>query len=262
LKKFYISQTNPAAGAAMPPAGDGWEKLPAAFAQANTAENSDEKWQIIRAILPMSTSLGHGAYAPFALILEKISPPDASLAEIAAVYKIFKAAGMSIPSNWTKTLEQMQEQDIDPNAYSALLVGTYAEKSDGSLSPAQRARIDEALKGSSKETQEFLSIIIENIDKKAANANNGINAYENELSLTFGADYVMPSVRVWDRITIASQMKAAGETVLLGSSLMSDRALQSTYPGLLRDVLHSFDEVGLTNISGELASAASIGSVQ
>jgi hypothetical protein len=72
----------------------------------------------------------------------------------------------------------------------------------------------------------------------------------------------MPSTVVWNHLLEASLSKNTGETVLLSASVLQAAELGDIYPGLLNDVRTGLRNVGLTDISSDIAASAVLGSIQ
>ena len=104
--------------------------------------------------------------------------------------------------------------------------------------------------------------IIENIDKAANISDNPNEIYEKDYSLTFRRDYVMPTHVVWNHLSEAGRNRETGKTVLLSASVLQAADPGEIYPGLLNDVRNGLNNVGLTDISSNLAMEAILGSIQ
>ena len=104
--------------------------------------------------------------------------------------------------------------------------------------------------------------IIENVDNTKNISDNANEIYEKDYSLTFRRDYVMPTHVVWNHLSEAGRNRETGKTVLLGASVLQAAEPGEIYPGLLNDVRNGLNNVGLTDISLNLAMEAILGSVQ
>ena len=237
-------------------------KLAHLYSIATDKSSDADQWETLRSALALEKNLGTAALRPFAALLHGIEPKDASLAEVASAFRVLNESSASIPKRWASQMDRFSAQDTDINTYSLLLAATYMSDSAGMNSKEDRAKLESAVSRAKPEIQILVNNIIENVDKKSGSVNNAVNVYEKEIDLTFSRDYVMPSVRVWDRAINASQDKAISETILLNTVLLRSQALQNIYPGLLRDVLQGFENVGLTDISEDMAIAALLGNIE
>ena len=268
LKDLFVKSIAPAAGqdaasaSAAASSGDSPARLAYLYSVASDKMSGADQWETLRAALALENDLGTASLRPFAALLHKVEPKNASVTEIISGFRVFAESGQGIPRAWASALSKISEQDIDINTYSLLMAAAYVSDGSGLNSEKDLKILSSAVARAKPEIQILVNNIIENVDKKSGSAINTSSVYENELNLTFTRDYVMPSVRVWDRAKNASQDKAISETILLNTVLLRSQALQSVYPGLLRDVLQGFENVGLTDISEDMAMTALLGNIE
>lgn len=266
LADLYTQSAAPAAGGegatnTGPVPENDWAKI-AYFYNFATGAAEEDQWPILQQVLGLRRELGAGALSPFAALLSKIEPKNASIEEITAAAIVMNNSGIALPSGWLRAIDTHSDNAGQKDAYGLLKAIAYITDSNGKNSSGGLKELQSALASARPEYQLFVNNIIENIDKDRETATNTHNAYEKEISLTFSKDYVMPSVSVWDRAIKASQAKAKAETILLSTVLLRDRTLRDVYPGLLRDVLQSFENVGLTDISEDMAITALLGNIE
>ncbi len=263
LKELYDLFTAPAAGEdesedkALESLKN-WEKLPYLYQKAGNAAKGEEQWAVMREIFTLEDQYGTAALLPFAKTMQGLKPKSPSLEEIERAMRIIHYADLSIPSHWMKTLEGLDKEDESPASerYNRLYLAAFLAKPNYKRTSDEREKLETLMSRGKRRHTVFLKNIIENLDKDGKDVNNASKAYEKDFDLTSNEDYVMPSVHVWDRITLVSQNRIIGETILLCTFMLQDAPLQDIYPGVLRDVLKSLNIVGLTNVSRKMAIEA------
>lgn len=267
LAELYIGLAKDHAGQddeAGPPA-ENWLKIAFHYAQALAANDDSEAWaHIQKAHAALDDSpYAAAALSPFFDIIKtiKIASPDAD--DIILAAQITHMQGMPLPQTWIDSVENFYTQNkIDQNTLEALtpiLVAAYLSKPSYQRKEDEVTKIWEEIHKISYDSQQFLKIFIENLDKGAKESDNTTKAYEKSLGLTLSRGYVMPSVSAWNALVEASQKDLAGETALLSINIIRNRALQNLYPMLLKDISKSLESVRLKHISEDMAISASLG---
>ncbi|MCC7304636.1 MAG: hypothetical protein IT558_00085 [Alphaproteobacteria bacterium] len=264
FEKTYIAALDPDIrldpALSVPPKAEDWQALPYLLQLAKNKKNDAEKWPFIRQAFAAGNTYGLGALAPFAAILYKIRPDNASPAETMTVARVLHRGGYRLPGQWIDIIEKYAESDPRNPDLQTLRAAAFLSESDNNDNPQARHKILSALGLEDSVHSFFIKQIIENVDNGSEVTHNAHEIYEKGLDLTFQNDYVMPSSIMWDRLQKAGQTGNIGETVLLSIAVSRGVTPKDTYPGLLRDVLQSLKSVGLTDISENLALSAVLGS--
>jgi hypothetical protein len=269
MKDAYKAALPPVGGdpskLSVPDSAPDWEKIGLYYAIASSAEEESAQWDAIKKALDLKNSYGIAALAPFAGLLAETQPGDASIDQIETGLHVLVAAGKPLPAQWIERVKQIPlSTDKTPEnqrLFALHLVADLSQKNGKNLSGKDG---DEASlpypQGSRREY--LIKNIIENLDSTKNNSHNTNTIYEKDYDLTFKQDYVMPNGVVWNHLLEAGQNRETGKTVLLGASVLQAADLGKIYPGLLNDVRNGLSNVGLTDISSNLAMSAILGSVQ
>lgn len=231
-----------------------WQ-LPAYFLYKVKNEKDPEKrWNILsQHVFGLLDNYGVIALSPYAEYMQNLKPANPTLSEIGATIRILHGAGQSISPYWSEVLGAMYNGNIAASdEYKRLYFIAFLSKTDYRKSAEEKERVDAFLSKSKAAHSLFLKNIIENLDRSYENDHNASKVYEKDFDLTSVEDYVMPSVDVWDRLVLVSQNRNIGETILLSTFALQGAPIDRFYPGVLRNVLMSFNTVGLTNVSREL----------
>jgi hypothetical protein len=263
--------------AALPPAGGDpstlqvpagaadWEKLALYHVIAANSEEEGAQWDAIKKGLASGNRYGIAALKPYADVIAETQPADATVGEITTAIKVLAASGTAIPPHWRERVEQIPLSDeksvVDQQVYALHTAVDLAQKR-GKKDPEDAETAGAFPYPSGSRGGYLLKNIIENVDNPVPNSDNAGRIYEKDYGLTFKQDYVMPSTAVWNHLLEASQRGNTAETVLLSASVLQGADLGKIYPGLLDDVLAGLNNVGLTDISQDLAIAAVLGSTQ
>ena len=215
-----------------------------------------ERLSTIKDIIDSYSDVKPAALLPFAAFIAESSPEGFNFDELYNGVSLMIQAGLDIPENWISTLQSIEAPEDKYPLYINLLAASYIslpsyKQTDKDLNDL-RDKIDKAQPG----TQVSTLNIIENVDNGMKNVDNAATAYEKPNLLTFSQDYVMPYAAVWDRLKLAHDKHTKAETILLNIVLFSDHTLQNTYPGLLRDSLHSMEYVDFKKASKRMALEA------
>jgi hypothetical protein len=264
VKELYMQMAAPAAGAdvsKLAPPEKEWEKLPYFYIVISNAESDKEKWLLLTQAHSLVKEYGAAAFSPLAAMIRDMRPETTTPQDIAMVLNVLNTAGLDIPAFWREKAAQIPDSSEGFNPLPAwgtayVLTPKSTEKTELS------EKISKKIESADNHTQQLYNIIIENLDNTSQDRDNADTAYEKEYGLTFAKDYVMPSSDVWDRIIKSGHAGSAGETILLGTILFRDQALRDVYPKLLEDVMQSFENVGLTHISKDIAVTASLNGIE
>ncbi|MFP4314474.1 MAG: hypothetical protein ACLFR0_09145 [Alphaproteobacteria bacterium] len=229
--------------------GLGWKKIAYAYHHLQKERADSDKWQHILSVYPFIDTYGPIVLSPFAAHMQTINIEGQSDSIIENALRIINYAGENIPGQWIKHFESRENSSkFDLSLY--FLAQIWQEESSDDM--LEDPKIQAFLQDRGKKLQLNYYNIIENLDKRFENIHNADEIYGNELDLTFTENYVMPMPRVWDRFVNSSQNKRIGETVLLSTVMLRKQSLGYHYPGVARDVLLSFNNVGLTKTSKNL----------
>lgn len=227
-------------------AGLGWKSIAYAYHNAQKARQDDEKWEHILSAFSAAKNHEAQSLSPFATVMQTISIEEKSNNVIKKALRIINYAGENIPGRWLKFFSRTKNSTkFDRSLY--FLAQIWQETSTQGMleDPEIQAFLDQ---NSDKLKLNYFNII-ENVDKRGKNIHNADKIYGNSFDLTFTESYVMPMPRVWDRFVNSSQDKRIGEAVLLSTAILRKQSLDDHYPGIVRDVLQSFNNVGLTKTS-------------
>jgi hypothetical protein len=265
LKDMYKSALPPAGGdpskLQVPDTATGWEKIALSYTIAANSDDDAAQWDAIKKGLDQGNHYGIAALAPYADLLLKTQPMDATEDEIATAVKVINASGHPLPPQWVDRVNQIKLTDqkdySNQRVYALQLAADLSQKS-GKNAPEK----GDTPYPAGSQGGYLVKSIIENVDNQSGNSDNADRIYEKDYGLTFKQDYVMPSTVVWNHLLEAGQRGDTGETVLLSASVLQAADAGKLYPGLLNDVRNSLNSVGLTDISSSLAIAAVLGSIQ
>lgn len=255
LEKIYEITKPPSRGEKV----EQWEKLLSLYQDARNTKDSEEKWTFIRQSFPILKIYGATSLTPFARMLSQNAPKAASLDELKTVYTLFNAAGFEIPARWIDLLYTHRAVSEKNRLFFALANITHISNSS-----KFSKEFSDIIKSSNEEPAVFIekiTTITENIDKTPSQIDNAGGIYEKEFHLTSLKRYVMPSLQVWDRFVKAGKNRSLSETVLLSTVILRNEPLDEFYPGVFRDVITNFNNVGLTDVSKNIAIEAILGSI-
>jgi hypothetical protein len=263
--------------AALPPSGgdpstyqvgdtaQDWEKIALYYTIAANAETDEAQWDAIKNGLNLGNRYGIGALKPYADLLAKTQPADASEDQLETAVRVLNTTGKPLPKQWSERILQMpmtsEKDQLNQRVYALHTVAELSQN-NGKVAPQNPDTNDNTPYPPGTRGGYLLKNIIENVDKPETNSDNAGRIYEKDYGLTFKQDYVMPSTVVWNHLLEAGQSKNAGETVLLSASVLQVADLGKIYPGLLNDVRTGLSDVGLTDISTNLAISAVLGNIQ
>lgn len=237
-----------------------WEKLPGLYKNAKNAKNSDESWAAIKQALPVTGTYGLESVMPFASMIAKNPPENASMKELLTVYAVLTQAGLGIPPAWTDLLYRHREDEAGASK-AFLALAAVAHITNPHKYATEYADLVKAEPAQYPETVDKIRIITENIDKTLRDRNNTLEIYEKDFDLTSMKHYVMPSVRLWDRFMEAGENRIISEAVLLSILAFRDQQPGDFYPGTVREAIKNLNTVGLTDVSRSLAIQAILGSI-
>lgn len=242
-----------------------WEKIALYYTIAANTEEKPAQWDAIKKALDLENTYGISALAPFAALLAESQPGDASVDQIETGTRILIAAGILLPGQWIDRILQIpltaEKTFINQRIYALRFAAEFAQKGGKNLNDTDENTPDLPFPSDSRGGY-LIKNIIENIDKPENNSDNPIEIYEKDYSLTFRQDYVMPTHVVWNHLSEAGRNRETGKTVLLSASVLQAADPGEIYPGLLNDVRNGLNNVGLTDISSNLAMEAILGSIQ
>lgn len=269
LKDAYRAALPPAGGdlssLQIPDTAEDWEKISYNFAIATNTDDESSRWNAIKNALALSDKLGPAALKPFADIIEKTQPVAVTEMEIEQALRVLNFAQKPIPGLWLKEIEQLpldQQKTVkNQTTYTEKFISEFVKK-DGKPENSSAELLKASPYESGSRQNYLLKNIIENVDNATGNSDNAAEIYEKDFGLTFKQDYVMPTIVVWNHLLEAGQSGRIGETVVLGASVLQVSEPENIYPGLFNDVRTSLSNVGLTEISSNLAIAAMLGTIQ
>lgn len=240
-----------------------WEKLPHYFEQAEKAPK-DQKWAVIQQALPLIEQYGPAAFEPLAPTILQAAPETVTISELTSAVKIMQSADLTISDHWINLIKSTIVADADrknATVHTALLTTAYFSTTQKDQKTELAKLLHGAAQHAGPHLEQIVDIFMKNIDNPDGSANNLHTVYEKDFFLTYQAGYVMPTSVVWDRLAQASHAKAVGETILLSTVLLRNQTLHTVYPGLLRDIVLSTENVGLTKASRDIAVTASLESL-
>ncbi|MFN3700419.1 MAG: hypothetical protein ACK4VI_02725 [Alphaproteobacteria bacterium] len=233
------------------PGNIGWKQLPFSYQRAKFAQTDAEKWSFINKALESTDRFGIHSFTPFANIMQTIDIQDQRQATALKSLQIISAAGINYPGRWARFYSQLSAETKLEKKLAFIAELMTATNIDENFLESQK--IVDFLGALDEDTRIKYSSIIENVDKNYKTIHNADEIYGKDLDLTLSGRYVMPIPRVWNQLVNSSQNKRIGEAVLLTSVVLRDAPLGKQYPGVVSDVLHSLNTVGLTNLSRNLS---------
>ncbi len=247
-----------------------WLQIPASFRTMQKAAKGEEKWTALSEAFVLGRKRGVHLLAPFAKDIRNANPKEASLLDIHTALSVLLYTGEEIRPDWFKLIEKAKAEN--KSQYNSLLTALYVSTPHYKRKKAIKKAIGSIITKQNQPTSPYYSInilaTILDISRAAgAKKTSDISIYEKRFPLTSPSDYVMPNYQVWDRLNDASRKGGIGETILLSSNILriyepngfSGDNAGKIYPGLLRDLLKSLDNVGLTNVSRDLAIQVTLG---
>lgn len=243
-------------------AGNGWQRFASAYKKAEKAARGKEQWDQISAALALGRTHGIHNLAPFSRLIANAKPKSASIQDIHTALSVLLYSGEEISDDWVDVVSSHSSQKTeDKSRFASVATALYA-----ALPRYKKKNMDKVISSLALDEQvDYRSVILRSIidNTHAADAKKmGVaESYEKTFPLTYTQDYVMPTYQTWDRLDSSSQRGSIGEAVLLSSNILrshipkpvSGQKFGAIYPGLLRDILNSLDNVGLTNVSRDLA---------
>ncbi len=264
LETFYMNAL-PTAGGTAPKVqpGSAVEAIALLYSEAKNAGSDEDSWRAIESALASTRELGPAAMVPFVNAIADIKPPEGlPPSQLVRIYDIFLQAREPIPAPWAQYQLEANQIKAEPKFALQMMLVSYFLSPDAEQKQAKAEQIYSTINIKNDKDLFFLDNLIENIDSALSNIHNPKTIYEKELNLTFRQDYVMPSMRIWNRLLEAGENRNVTETALLSTVMLKDQSAQTLYPGLLFGILSSLKNVGLTDISNDLAIYASLRNIQ
>jgi hypothetical protein len=251
LKKLYESTE-------IPEEPSGWIRLAAIYQKAKAAKDENRQIHVESAFKLMNT-YGREAFIPFAALIK----PTKNTNNLYDNLLILNAAKSPI-KNWKDVFEDIPAKKTKTarkerlSSAFAIYISLPKTKQKQSVDDFWMPHIAPAFK--------IKHPLVDADFFDALQNNTKNNAYGKSFSLTPPKDYVMPSVRLLDRLRNASNRGAISEVILLSTYILrnleptgtSGLTIGNIYPGLLRDIIQSLDVVGLKNTSRDLAVLAAL----
>jgi hypothetical protein len=256
LKKLYQTMVEPAAGTGFESAPS-WQKPALLYHSLQDADTMEEKWALVKSHLSLTEKYGYGSLSPAAQEIAELSPETVSLEDLNKVYRIFSAARLPIPAHWSQKAFDLEAEKHDPD--TLLRLASVAFLAAPQQHDKDYAQLYDKISKKALPATNELSYVMKNFDNLPGFADNELEIYDNVFYLTSGKDYVMPSLSVMDRFGFEKKSERKAETILLSTIALQEQEVHKVYPGLLREVVNSLNNVGLTNVSRELLSEAFLG---
>jgi hypothetical protein len=236
----------------------GWRDLPALYAKTVNAARGKPQWEYLARALEITPINKWPALLPFAQMISDSSPDeDLSAEKIFKILRLHLYADIELPVHWLLIIKKLYELPDQNNsgAYTIFLAAASL------MSNASSKRVLENFEGKSLE---FREVALLNQTRKGLDiiSLSGVLpniTYEKDLGLTFGTDYVMPSVVLLDYFYQASKNKILGGVILFGSMALKDTNPAMAYPGLVRDLLSGLGAVGQSTVARKVALEAILG---
>ncbi len=231
-----------------------FEKLPYYLEKIKKAEKK-EQWALLQKIMPFTKKYGPAIFRPYAPLIANISAQEPSLFEITQIYTALIHNGAPIPDYWIDIAEKYDGDKKDSAEHIALRAAAHFAKSNSSVFKDFPLTSTDISPFVDTPLGQNLIIFMKSVDKAEDSAKTN-SAYEKDFYLTTPSGYVMPTVVVWDRLTKLNNSKVIGETILLSTLSLHGQSMHQLYPGLLRDIVLSTQNVNLTTLSKNLAIVA------
>lgn len=251
LKKLYETVDIPAEPS-------GWIRMAANYQKAKDAKDKARLAQVEAAYKLMNT-YGRTAFIPFASLIE----PSKTATQLYKNLLVLNAANQSV-KEWKGVFDDIPKgkSKSERKEYLSSALAIYTSIPKSQLKQADKdfwaPHISNALN--------VKRPLVDPNFYSAMQKNTKNTGYGKIFPLTSPKDYVMPSVRLWDRLRNASDRGAISEVILLSTYILqnlepsgsSNLTIGNIYPGLIRDIIRSLDEVGLKNTSRDLAVLAAL----
>ena len=230
-----------------------WQKFIIAYKEIHDAAKGREQWNMFLDAYAKARSYGIGALTPFADKILRFDITDLDKDEVLRAIHVLYQAGVPIPRLWSeKFLEKKNGSFTDADLALIGIISTPSYR----FSEEDILALQGVLEKKDEQIQKVLGIIIENLDKNIPDIHNADTIYEKHFDLTFDTDYVMPTLRVWDRLNESGQNGQIGTTVLLSALVLQEWNKGNQYPGYIHSVFENLNSVGLTNVTQSLALGA------
>ncbi|NCC21477.1 MAG: hypothetical protein EOM26_03335 [Alphaproteobacteria bacterium] len=249
-----------AASGAVPEAASfsDWTELPDLYASATKAPHGDGQWNYLLRAIQITPEEKVAALSLFVDLFANATPPsDTSGHFLIRGGSLMLSNGRALPDPWRNALESLAESPDEEWSKDAALVLIADEviKNSRDLS-ATIGRL-----GSKLEPEEMALVapFPHSLDISSSNALETGAPYDKGAGLTFGKDYVMPSVILMDYLDKTIEQKTLGGVILFSAIAFKNQKPSEMFPGMLRTVVTGFRVVGLNDEARRIAAEAIIG---
>lgn len=227
-----------------------WQKLVVGYMDINDADKGRAQWNIFLNAYEKAELYGMGAILTYAERIRRFDINHLNKSEILKAIKTLHHADVAIPRDWSDYfLKKKNKKFVDADLALIGLIATPNYRLDDD----DAAAVTQILQQKKEYYSKVVKIIIENLDKDLPYIHNAARSYEKHFDLTFNDNYVMPTLRVWDRLNESGQNGQIGTTILLSAQILQGWNSGNQYPGFVRDVFENLNSVGLTNVTQSLA---------
>ncbi len=239
--------------------GDSFKLATIYKALAKADDDTATPAQLLHA-LELKDQYSIGAYLPYAKYLEQDFLNDLSEDNLRFITSLLYRTKRDMPDvlvqNFVENYGDFEEFSPKMNLLLVFQLLGKTDKSDELGKIVHKINTDTY-------THNFFSInILESLDKGLRNVDNANKVYEKDFILTSDVRHVMPTQDLWDKLNQVGKDKVLGEAVLLSIYALDGVDVTVLYPGFFNDLQSNLNEVGLIDISRDLAVEGLLGMKQ
>ena len=232
-------------------------RLPQLYKAVNDEDGVERLISLLKEAMAMQDQYPTGAFLPFTRFFTQVEINNLTPSEMRLIATLFYKSGQAIPSNlvtlYLSRYDSQEKISSDLGLLAALLMMKGPSEIQNYNTLVQKIDTTDYA------DDFFVRNVIENLDKDDDNDDNAPKVYEKDFLLTAKEPHVMPTQAIRDRLNSVSQKKILGESVLLSIYVLHEIPVSEIYPGLYEELKRNYENIGLTDISRDLAIEGLLG---
>jgi|GEM_PF-1610994 len=237
----------------------GWQNIPAFYKNMADAQSSEDKAALFRDHLYLEKNHGRAVFIPVAKFIRTIDKDHMDDAELLTAMRILMQADLSMPAKWTNFVLKDKNPALKTKNQQRIFAISIANLPIHRVTKDQIEQFNSILSTNNIIHEEILEIVIENLDKAFENNHNLFKVYEKGALTSSIQSYFLPSANIWEALRQAETDQSIGTIIMLNTLILRELHEKDIYPGLVHDMIKSLNNVGLTNISKDLAMRQFLG---
>jgi hypothetical protein len=235
-----------------------WKGLPEIYGMAIDAPRGEAQWKWLKRALEVTPKEKWPALLPFAQMFEDSEPPaDTEIESLATAIRVMFYSNLVPGDEWEELFSKLAESESKEAARKGTILLTALNIMDNSQN--LHNLVEKYAVNLKDDQTELLIAVINALDISYRNRVETGMPYEKGRGLTFGKDYVMPSVILTDYLDHSFSNKLLGGEILFSAIALRSTEPDDLFPGLVRQVIAGLSAVGQNIAARGLAFEAVLG---